>query len=112
MRHSAIVYRADTMLKCTVDFRGEAWPSYVPTRLPDTIVVREHAPPGATAVLINRRHTFTDLYLPIDPARERLLNAIDGKRTIAQISAELGDPNLARTFFEQLWDYDQVVFSI
>ncbi|MGA7354901.1 MAG: hypothetical protein WBW76_05650, partial [Candidatus Cybelea sp.] len=77
--------------------------------LPDTIAVRERLPAGATAVLINRNHTYTDLYLPIDGAQERLLTAIDGKRTIAEIAGAESDR--ARDFFEQLWRWDQVVFD-
>ena len=67
--------------------------------------------PGAAAVLINRNHTYTDLYLPIDARQERLLAAIDGERTIAEICREPGDRNLARAFFQQLWRWDQVVFN-
>ena len=73
--------------------------------------MRERLPPGAVAVLINRNHTYTDLYLPIDVRQERLLAAIDGKRTIAEICGERGDRSLARAFFQQLWRWDQVVFD-
>jgi hypothetical protein len=75
------------------------------------VVVRERLPPSAAAVLINRNHTFTDLYLPIDAHRLRLVEAIDGERTIAEIGAKRGDPSLARDFFQQLWRWDQVVFD-
>jgi hypothetical protein len=61
-------------------------------------------------VLINRNHTYTDLYLPIDTRQERLLAAIDGERTIEEI-CERGDRSLARAFFQQLWQWDQVVFN-
>ena len=62
-------------------------------------------------MLINRNHTYTDLYLPIDARQERLLAAIDGECTIAQMCRERGDQGLARTFFQQLWRWDQVVFD-
>lgn len=62
-------------------------------------------------MLINRNHTYTDLYLPIDARQERLLGAVDGDRTIAQICGERGDRSLARAFFQQLWRWDQVVFD-
>lgn len=111
-RHSVVAYRKDRPVQgAPVDFNGEAWLGYTPIRLPDTLVVRERLPPGAAAVLINRNHTYTDLYLPIDARQERLLAAIDGERTIAQICGERGDRNLARTFFQQLWRWDQVVFD-
>ena len=64
--------------------------------------MRERLPAGAVAVLINRNHTYTDLYLPIDARQERLLAAIDGERTIAQICGEHEDRSFARDFFQQL----------
>jgi hypothetical protein len=94
-----------------IDFSGEVWLDYVPIRLPDTIVVREKLPAGATGVLINRNHTFNDLYLPIDAAREQLLHAIDGQRTIGRICSERSERDFAREFFRQLWHWDQVVFD-
>ncbi len=112
VRHSVVAYRRDRPARGpSVDFDGEAWLGYVPVRLPDTIAVRDRLPPGAAAVLINRNHTYTDLYLPIDGRRERLLAAIDGERTIAEICGEQADRSLARAFFQQLWRWDQVVFD-
>ena len=109
LRHSVIAYREDQPLQhFATDFNGDDWPNYVPIRLPDTVIVRDRLPTEATAVLINRNHTYTDLFLPIDVQRERLLNAIDGKRSIAQMN---GDANLARDFFHQLWQWDQAVFD-
>jgi SAM-dependent methyltransferase len=109
-RHSVVAYRTDSRASRTcVSFEGDDWLDYVPIRLPDTITVRDGLPPGATAVLINRNHTYTDLYLPITAEQERLLNAIDGGRTIAQIGG--ADRESARAFFEQLWRWDQIVFD-
>ena len=112
VRHSVVAYRADRPAQgASVDFEGDAWLDYTPIRLPDTLTVRDRLPPGAAAVLINRNHTYTDLYLPIDARQERLLAAIDGEHTIAEICGDGGDRNLARDFFEQLWRWDQVVFD-
>jgi SAM-dependent methyltransferase len=111
-RHTVVAHRSDqTASASAVDFSGDAWPDYVPVRIPDTVVVREHLPPGAAAVLINRSHTFTDIYLPIDASQEGLLSAIDGRRTISQIAKGTTPLNSARDFFRQLWRYDQVVFD-
>ncbi|HMD03081.1 MAG TPA: class I SAM-dependent methyltransferase [Candidatus Baltobacteraceae bacterium] len=112
VRHSLVAYRNDRPAqKASVCFEGDAWLDYTPIRLSDTLTVREKLPPGDTAVLINRNHTYTDLYLPIDAPRDRLLAAIDERRTIAEICGERGDRELARVFFEQLWRWDQVVFD-
>ena len=77
--------------------------------------VRERLPPGSVAVLINRSHTFTDLILTVDSFEDRLLGAIDGRRTLAQILQFVlrdGDgESRALRFFERLWQYDQIVFD-
>jgi SAM-dependent methyltransferase len=112
VRHSVVAHRAHRPAQAaSVDFDGDAWRSYIPIRLPDTLEVRDRLPQGAAAVLINRNHTYTDLYLPIDGQQARLLAAIDGERTIAEICRDPGDHDLARDFFQQLWRWDQVVFN-
>jgi SAM-dependent methyltransferase len=113
VRHTAVAYRSDRPADtAAIDFSGDAWLDYVPIHVPDTLVVHERLPPGAAAVLINRAHTYTDIYLPIDAPQERLLAAIDGSRTLAEIAQAVGKRAVARDFFLQLWCYDQVVFDI
>ncbi len=111
VRHTVAAYRSDDGTNHRVDFEGDDWRNYVPIRLPEATTVRERLPAGAAAVLINRSHTYTDLYLPIDAAQDQWLSAIDGDRTIAQICGEKGDSGSARAFFERLWQWDQVVFD-
>jgi SAM-dependent methyltransferase len=117
VRHNLIAYRDDRPSPSQpITFIGDSWLNYVPIRLPWTVSVREQLPPGSVAVLINQAHTFTDLILPIAAADDRLLGAIDGKRTIREIarSATGSGPDHerhARAFFERLWQYDQVVFD-
>ncbi len=109
VRHAAIAYTSERAAKAnTPNFTGDAWLQYVPMRLPETVTVRDRLPEGAAAVLINRNHTYNDLYLPIDRAQEQLLTAIDNKKTIAQIIGD-GNKESARTFFEQLYRWDQIV---
>jgi SAM-dependent methyltransferase len=112
VRHSLVAYRSDAAVRsAAVDFEGNAWLGYVPIRLPDTVAVRDRLPTGATAVLINRNHTYTDLYLPIEARQERQLDRVDGARTIAEICPEPEERGAAREFFRQLWQWDQVVFD-
>jgi SAM-dependent methyltransferase len=112
VRHSIVAYHKDRPAHATdIAFDGDTWREYVPVRLPDTIAVKDRLPPGASAVLINRNHTYTDLYLPIDTEQEQLLTAIDGQRTLAEICSESNDRGFARAFFEQLWRWDQVIFD-
>ena len=69
-------------------------------------------------MLINQTHTDRDLIAPIDAREKRMFDAIDGTRTIGQIVESLGPTTQApaqsgpaRTFFERLWWYDQMVFD-
>ena len=111
VRHAAIAYASERAAKANArDFTGIAWLQYVPMRLPETVAVRDRLPEGAAAVLINRNHTYNDLYLSIDREQERLLNAIDNKKTIAQIIGD-GNQDRARTLFEQLYRWDQITLS-
>jgi SAM-dependent methyltransferase len=120
VRHSMIVYRNDSPGgPLPVNFAGDAWPGYVPLRMPDTICVQERLPPGAAAVLINHMHTYRDLFMPISTPEKRLFDAMDGTRTIGDIAKRAlpsapRDSQLyaARAFFERLWWYDQVVFDV
>jgi hypothetical protein len=98
-----------------INFAGYRWRDYIPIALPWTVCVRERLPPGSVAVLINRSHKFTDLVCTIDSFEDRVLGAIDGNRTLAeilQLAAQDGDgTRRALRFFERLWQYDQVVFD-
>ena len=78
--------------------------------MPDTLSIQERLPPGAAAVLINRAHTDTDIYLPIDAREKLLVDAIDGERTIGEIAGDT-PPGVCRSLFERLWWHDQVVFD-
>jgi len=120
VRHSAVVYRNDSPgIPQPVSFESDNWLGYVPIRMPDTICVQERLPVGAVGVLINQTHTYRDLFMPIDATEEILFDAIDGNRSIGDIIVERtlpplqekSRPDMARTFFERLWWYDQVVFD-
>jgi len=113
VRHSAILNRADEPVSSGLDrsLGGDEWRTWVPVRRPDTIEVRENIPPSAEAVLINRTHEYTDLYLPVDAEQAAWLAAIDGSRTAGQIVESRGDPSRGWDFFRRLWSYDQIVLD-
>lgn len=112
LRHSVVAYRADGDCAARqVAFADDGWRGYVPIRMPDTIAVKEKLPPGAAAVLINRNHSFTDIYLPIDAEEKRLLDRIDGKRTIGEIAAAHRALEPARALFERLYWHDHIVLD-
>jgi SAM-dependent methyltransferase len=113
--HSLIVYASDSEQRgAGVDFADqERWNKYVPIRLPWTQLVQERLPAGAAGVLLNRSHPFHDLILVLDAPDRRLFEAIDGRRSIAEIAGGSGRTagDRARRLFERLWGYDQVVFD-
>jgi len=119
LRHSVIAYRDDAPGGLErIGLAGDAWLTYVPVRMPDTVRVREQLPPGAAAVLISQSHTYRDIYLPIDAAEMRLLDSIDGVRTVGEIVGQAFPPSgddtrleRVRDFLERLWWHDQIVFD-
>lgn len=119
VRHSFIAYgNNEERGHQQIDFTGQEWLGYVPIRMLDTICVRDRLPPGAVAVLINRTHTDTDLFLPMSSTEKLWFDAVDGIRSIAEIVRRTASParrlaNLGQacTFFERLWWHDQVVFD-
>ncbi len=115
LRHSLVARRDDDPHRDRIIwFEGGdgEWLSYVPIRAPDAVTVRERPPPGAAAALVNRGHADRDLVLPIDALELRLLEAVDGRRTVGEIARRAEAPaSRARRLFEQLWLYDQVVFD-
>ena len=113
-RHEFIAYRDDRECEPQpVAFEGEAWRGYVPVRLPWTLSVKDRAPRGVSAVLINPAHMYPDLALFIDAAEERLLAAIDGARSLGEILGPGGAAGEAqgRRLFQRLWEHDIIVFD-
>ena len=112
-RHSFVAYRRDRALAAQpVAFTGDGWRDFVPVRLPWTLTVKDRAPRGVAAVLINPVHTYPDLAFFIDTAEERVFGRIDGERSAGELlrSAGMSDEN-GRQFFKRLWEHDLVVFD-
>jgi len=120
VRHSMVVYRNDSSRDPQpIRFAGDAWRDYVPIRMPDTICIQERQPSGAAAVLINKTHTYKDLFMSVNLTEKRWLDSVDGNSCIGDIvedrllpsSQRIPQIDMARAFFERLWWYDQVVFD-
>jgi SAM-dependent methyltransferase len=114
--HSVIVSAAGGRgVGVTVCFDDhERWPAYVPVRLPGTMCIEQRLPAGAAGVLVSRYHASPDLILAIDMQEKMMLDAIDGRRSLAEIADRAGGARWlprARTLFEKLFRYDQVVFD-
>jgi 2-polyprenyl-3-methyl-5-hydroxy-6-metoxy-1,4-benzoquinol methylase len=120
VRHSMVVYRNDSPRRPQpISFAGDTWRGYVPIRMPDTICIQERQPSGAAAVLINKTHTYKDLFMSVNLTEKRWLDSVDGNSCIGDIvedrllpsSQRIPQIDMARAFFERLWWYDQVVFG-
>jgi SAM-dependent methyltransferase len=109
--HSFVAYRNDADNAGPNVRFDDNYLRYVPVRLPFTICVQHSLPPGAAGVLVNQSHIFSDLFVMINAQEKQMFDAIDGRRTIAEIVEGVNDAPDARGFFEKLWRYDQVVFD-
>jgi hypothetical protein len=114
-RHAFVAYRDDrAAMSQPVAFDGDAWRSYVPVGLPWSRYIRERAPPGFSAVLINPSHIYSDLALLIQPKQERFLGGLDGERSVGEIlervAGAMSDEE-GREFMKRLWECDHIVFD-
>ena len=65
-------------------------------------------------MLVNQTHLFGDLFVIVNAQEKQIFEAIDGRRSIAEIVDKVKKKEAstdARVFFEKLWWYDQVVFN-
>lgn len=111
--HDFIAYRNDhDNDRFKVRFDDDRFLKYVPIRRAWTICIEERLPPGAAGALLNQTSLFPDLFYLIDARQKQMFDAIDGRRSIAEIlKIGKGDAAAARQFFEMLGWYDQVVFD-
>lgn len=109
--HSVVAYRNDANRK-HVNLDSVRWMKYIPQRLPTTMCVQQRLPSGAAGVLLNRSHQFHDLLLVVNTQEKRMVDQIDGRRSIAEIvnHTDGGSTNPLH-LFQNLWRYDQVVFD-
>lgn len=113
--HSFVVHRNDANRDGSrIRFDDESYLRYVPIPLPWTTCVQQSIPPGAAGVLVNQTHVFSDLFIILNEQEKRMVDAIDGHRSISEILESVkdgGDAPDAREFFQKLWRHDQVVFD-
>lgn len=112
-QHNFMAYRNDRHAESQpIHLTCEHWRNYIPIRLPWTECLRDRVPSDSVAILLNRAHKHPDLILPINTAQNDLLNQIDGTRTLGEITQNSGTgTSRALQFFQQLWQYDQIVFD-
>ena len=110
--HDFVAYRGElNSEQLQVRFDDDRYLGYVPIRRAWTICIEERLPAGVAGALVNQTHVFDDLYIFVDEQQKRLYNAIDGRRSIAEILDHAKDTSDARAFFENLWWCDQAVFD-
>lgn len=107
--HSLVAHRSGTP---SFEFDLDRCSEYVPLRLPTTLCLQERLPAGAAAVVLNRSHPYPDLVLMLDPQGKRVFDAIDGQRTVKEITDYTTVPGSdTRRLFQKLWWYDQITFD-
>jgi SAM-dependent methyltransferase len=119
LRHSAIIHHQTGFTgEHSVPTNHPQWQTFIPIRSPGSIIVRDNLPPGADAVIINHQHTFPDLVLPVDRSQLQIYETINGSHSMGEIISNLSSSaatkkpeNSIRSFFQQLWWYDHVVFD-
>ena len=100
VRHGFIARRADDPI---IEVRFDAsWRDLVPVRTTTSVAVTERVPEPWAAALLNRAHTDRDLVLFASAEQHRVFDAIDGRRSCADLGAD-------REFFERLWQHDLIV---
>lgn len=112
--HSFVAYRSDAdHERSRIHFDDDDFLRYVPLRLPWTLCGQKSLPPGAAGVLINQTHLFQDLFIIINEREKQMFDAIDGRRTAAEILESVNESgtDATRDFFQHLWRLDQVVFD-
>jgi len=110
--HSAVVYRDDQPQEHqALSFENDRWLDYVPLPMPGCVVVQQNLPLGAAAVLINRAHTYTDLYVPLTEFEAHVFAWIDGEASCRDLVAEATDGPRVANLMLKLWRSDQIVFD-
>ncbi len=116
IRHNLIAYRDDRDGESQpITFADDRWRAYVPIALPSTVCVRERLPPGSVAVLINRGASIYGSHSVRrrvrGPAARRHRREANGGRDSGVGRRGRRRARRALSFFERLWQYDQVVFD-
>jgi SAM-dependent methyltransferase len=109
VRHSLIACRADDP-RTELSFSGSDWSGFVPHRVATVAVIEDKLPAGVAVALLNRAHTYPDLVMFATAAERAIFEAIDGRRTLREIS-EISEISGDASFFERLWWQDLIVID-
>jgi SAM-dependent methyltransferase len=110
--HSAVVYRDDIGDDPqALSFDDDRWLDFVPLPMPGCVVIQQNLPPGAAAVVLNRAHTFTDLYVPMNEFEASVFARIDGQTSCRDIVEDASDAQTVADVMLKLWRSDQIVFD-
>jgi SAM-dependent methyltransferase len=110
--HSAVVYRDDAGGDPqALSFEDERWLDYVPLPMPGCVVIQQNLPPGAVAVVLNRAHTYTDLFVPLTEFEAFLFARIDGQTSCRDMVEAASDTLGVADLMQTLWRSDQIIFD-
>ena len=116
--HTVIACRDDRPARShALSFAGQGWLCFIPIRNPGLEIDAGAFPGDGVARLSWAAHDDPAISLIVDEPQSRLFDAIDGRRSIAQI-LETASPRVAapeqfaRGFFHTMWCRDFVWFQI
>ena len=91
---------------------SEGWLDYIPLRVLEAVTKQGKTLNKGAAILINTAHTYPDLIFSVDDLQLRMVDIIDGKRTIRELLQiqitpgkvpAAGEILAFRNFFEMLF---------
>ena len=110
--HSAVVYPDNAPDDAqALTFDNELWLDFVPLPMPGCVIIQQNLPPGAAAVVINRAHTYTDLFVPLTEFEAHIYAQIDGQTSCRDIATAASDAPRVAEVMLKLWRSDQIVFD-
>ena len=73
------------------------WMLYVTCRFVCRLPCAFRNSPGAAGVLLNQTYLYNDLFVLVDPLEKQMVDAIDGRRSIAEIVDVVNDSALRKS---------------
>lgn len=110
--HSAVIYRDDMGSDPqALSFDDDRWLDFLPLPMPGCVVIQQNLPPGAAAVVINRAHTFIDLFVPLTEFEAFIYSRIDGQTFCHEIVEAASDRKGVAEAMLKFWRSDQIIFD-
>ena len=119
-KHQFVACRADRPGSAyRPDFPGPGFSRYVPVFTPGIKIVKEDYPNGGKGKIHYPLHEIGDPSFVLDASQLALLETVDGRRSVASIVRKVAGKKdvksleeLARRFFQTMWEHDFLLFRM